>query len=110
MRVKHARFSNFHALFSKIAIRLRQGLRPTGAGTKTRIMFATEATERTEDCFRHGLTPFVSTSSPMSRSPLCSKQRLCSKRVFAPAGLLCPRAEKSAFVETKHGYDTVFKR
>ena len=40
----------------------------------------------------------------MNRSPLCSKQRLYSKQVFAPAGLLCPLAEKSAFVETKHGY------
>jgi len=25
-----------------------------------------------------------------------------------PADLLCPQAEKSAFVETKHGYSTVF--
>jgi len=33
---------------------------------------------------------------------LCSKQRLCSKQAFVPAGLLCPQAEKSAFVETKH--------
>ena len=27
-----------------------------------------------------------------------------------PADLLCPQAEKSAFVETKHGYGTVFNR
>jgi len=41
---------------------------------------------------------------------LCSKQRLCSKRAFAPAVLLCPQTDKASFVETKHGYETVLKR
>jgi hypothetical protein len=33
---------------------------------------------------------------------------LKQKEFLILAGLLCPQAEKSSFVETKHGYSTVF--
>jgi len=66
---------------------------------KTQRFLATEFWRTQRDYFRHGLTQFVSTSPPMSRSLLCSKQRLCSKRAFVPAGLLCPQAEKQPLLK-----------
>jgi len=95
-------FQNAHVFFCAFCkkIEATEDIESMVLTTDYTDFFTTEDTKK----IRHGLTLFVSTSPPMSRSPLCSKQRLCSKRAFVPAGLLCPRAEKSAFVETKHGY------
>jgi len=77
----------------------------------TRILFTTEpqsSPSGTEN-FRHRLTQFVSTNY-FSNNFVYSKQRLCSKQVFVPAGLLCLQAEKISLVETKHGFLTAFTK
>jgi len=58
--------------------------------------------ENTEE-FRHGLTLFVSTNY-FSNNFVFKAKALLEIAISVPAILLCPRAEKSAFVETKHGY------